>query len=270
MPPPPTDLAARARGALLGAVAAGGPEPLREILAEELADGRTDLRRIAERWVERHRTRPVADGDTAAALEFLARHGAPPSAGGSGSGALARAVPVALVAAGAPRTLVSASFHIAALTHPDPLAAWGAVAINVALARLLRGARDFIPDVLQALRGNEAPARLVEGVRRVPLTRREALPGAIEAATDPVAGVGLALGLAYHEPLADRGFQRLRASGPDPAAAAAGALLGARDGAAALPDLPPDDRERWSALADRLLRLAPVPGPSAAISPELS
>ena len=76
------------------------------------------------------------------------------------------------------------TWHLAALTHPDPESTWGAVAINVAAARLLQGHRDFVPDVIEALRNNEAPALLLETVRRLPLLRRENI--------DAVAGSGLA------------------------------------------------------------------------------
>ncbi len=258
---PSPDLSQRARGALLGALAGGGVSPLLEILAAELGEGRSDLRGLAERWVEHYRRDPGGlDGETAAALEFLAAHHAPAPAGGRGSGVLPRVVPVALLAFRSPRTLVSATFHIAALTHGAPGASWGAVAVNVALGRLLSGQRDFLPDVLDALIGNRAPDRLLAAVRRVPLLRREALPPPAAGAADAVAGVELALGLAYHEPLAERAFDRLGEAGPSAAGAAAGALLGARDGGAAVPRrwLPPEPAATWSALADRLLQLHPA------------
>jgi len=257
----PITRSARARGALLGALAGGGPAPLLEILADELAEGRTDVRRLAERWIERHRADPGAlDSETAAGLEFLASHGAPRREGGVGSAALARTVPVALVAFGSPRTLVSATVHLAALTHPAPEAAWGAVAVNVALGSLLRERRDFVPDVIEALAGNGAPERLLAVVRRVPLGRREQLPEPDSAAGDAIAGVALALGLAYHEPLATRGFDRLLERGPTAAGAAAGALLGARDGDAAVPTrwLDPERAALWTDLAERMLRHSPA------------
>jgi ADP-ribosyl-[dinitrogen reductase] hydrolase len=260
MPRPSFDPAARARGAMLGALAGGGDAPLLGILAEELADGRTDLRRLAERWVERYRRDPRGfDPESAAALEFIATHHAPPTSGGSGAGALGRVMPVALVAYRSPRTLVSATYHIAALTHPAPDAAWGAVAVNVALGRLLQGHRDFVADVVEALAGNAAPETLVAAVRRVPLQRRDTLPLPV-AAGDPAAAVELALGLAYHEPIAARGLDLVREAGTTPAGAAAGALLGARDGAAGIPErwLEGEAAVRWAALADRLARVAPA------------
>ena len=263
MPRPSPDFAARTRGALLGALAGGGEDPLREILADELAEGHTDLRRLAERWVERYRADPRGlEAETAAALEFLGTHHAPPPVGGSGGGALGRVLPVALVACRSPRTLVSATYHIAALTHPAPEAAWGAVAVNVALGRLLVGARDFVADVIEALAGNGAPETLLRAVRRVPLQRRDGLPVPLDPA--PAASVELALGLAYHEPIAGRGLDWLRKSGLSAAGAAAGALLGARDGSGEIPSrfYPAEGAARWSALADRLVRRAPVPAPA--------
>jgi ADP-ribosylglycohydrolase len=260
MPAAPLDLAARARGTLLGALAGGGGAPLLEVLAEELAEGRTDLRRLAERWVERSEREEVGDPETAAALAFIAAHQAPPTSGGSGSGALGRQAPVVLVAYRSPRTLVSATLHIAALTHPAPETAWGAVAVNVALGRLLEGRRDFIADVIAVLTGNDAPEPLLEAVRRVPRQRRNTLPGAAVAEVDAVAGIELVLGLAYHEPIAARGLETLRRAGASGVGAAAGALLGARGGEAPLPAewLPEPQRARWSALAERLVRLIPA------------
>ena len=258
----PITRSARARGALLGALAGGGAAPFLEILAEELAEGRTDVRRLAERWIERHESRPGAtDPETAAGLEFLASHGTPPPSGGRGSDILPRLVPVALVAAGSPRTLVSATVHIAALTHPDPEASWSAVALNVAVGSLLRERRDFLPDVIEALVGNGAPDRLLAAVRRVPLGRRDGLSRPADVAGDAVAAGVLALGLAYHEPLAGRGFGWLCEGGPSPAAAAAGALLGARDGEGAVPSssVAPDRAAVLADLADRMARHRPVP-----------
>jgi hypothetical protein len=255
MPPAPLDLAARARGTLLGALAGGGHSPLLEILAEELAQGHTDLRRLADRWVERAGRGPVGDEETTAALAFLAEHGVPPTEGGRGSAVLGRLAPVALVAYRSPRTLVSATFHIAALTHPAPEAAWGAVAVNVALARLLAGTRDFIADVIEALAGNGAPDTLLAAVRRVPLARADAMPGSLATEDDAVAGVVLALTLAYHEPVAARAFARLGRNG---AGAAAGALLGARDGPAAVPAGDAAASAQWAELAERLIRRTPA------------
>jgi ADP-ribosylglycohydrolase len=152
-----------------------------------------------------------------------------------------------------PRNLVSGTYHIAALTHPDPAVAWSAVALNVALARLLLGKRDFIADVLEALRSNAVPEELLAALRRVPLERREQQAAELSPA-DAVGCVRAALWLGYHEPLLERGVRWAAEGRPHGAAlaGAAGALLGARDGVEALP-------ESWTAMlidADSLRHLA--------------
>lgn len=235
------------------------------ILGEELLNSPVDLRRIASRWAVWARTDGRGIGrQTRAALEYFEAHGVPPgneanagasSAGHSaGNGPLSRTLPLALATLNSPRNLVSASWHIAALTHPDPRAGWSAVALTVAAARLLGGYRDFVPDVLEVLRANDSPAEVVEAVRRVPLERRDALPLDPGSAGLAVPTLEIALWFAYHEPLLERGVRWLAGAGgdTDTNAAAAGGLMGARDGERAVPD-------RWVAeLADpdRLRRLA--------------
>lgn len=265
MSPQPPSLSARARGAFRGALAGANgapPDALLRILAEELAAGRVDLRELAERWIERRRAEPEGiDEETAVALDYLDRQHAPPEySEARGPAPLTRVLPVALLAFDSPRNLVSATFHIAALTHPDPRPAWAAVAVNVALATFLQGKRDFVPAVLEVLRGNPSPEELLAAVRRVPLARRQGMPDPTPAESDALAAVEVAFWLAYHEPVTARAFEAV--SGSRSVAMVAGSLLGARDGAAAVPDQRlPDDSEvaEWDALADRLVRVtAPV------------
>jgi ADP-ribosylglycohydrolase len=267
---PVPSLAFRAAGALVG-LAAGrllaldnrpdGGLALTRILAEELAASRRDLRALAHRWVARHQSDAQdIDPETSAALAHMARHDAPPSqAAGQGSDPLVRVLPVALAAYDAPRTLVSASYHIAALTHPDPVVAWAAVAVNVALARFLQGKRDFVPDVIEALRNNAVPEVVLAAVRRVPLPTREV---STEGAPPPglaLADAEAALRLAYHEPVLERGLRAVASLGVIAAGRAglAGALLGARDGVRAIPDgwTTRDDGNILGALAVRLVRV---------------
>jgi ADP-ribosylglycohydrolase len=264
---PPASLSSRARGALRGALAGAGgvatPLTLLRVLADELAAGRVDLRMVAERWVESRRIDSAGvDPETAAALDFLGRYHAPPEdSGARGPGPFARVLPIALLTFDSPRNLVSATFHTAALTHPDPGPAWAAVAVNVALATFIQGKRDFVPAVLEVLRGNSVPEALLAAVRRIPLGRRQGLPDPAVAGAEAVAAAETVLWLAYHEPLLTRGLEALAEAGSPsaPVAIAAGALMGARDGSAAVPAaLLPDGHALadWDALADRLARVA--------------
>jgi ADP-ribosyl-[dinitrogen reductase] hydrolase len=238
------------------------------ILAEELLTSPVDLRRIAARWADWARTDGRGIGrQTRTALEHFDSHGVPPAAPaagegnsmprGAGNGALSRTLPLALATLNSRRNLISAAWHIAALTHPDPRAAWSAVAVSVAAARLLEGHRDFVPDVLEVLRANDSPAEVVEAVRRVPFERRESLPLDAGSAGLAVATLEVALWFAYHEPLLERGVVWLAGAGgdTDTNAAMAGGLMGARDGEGAVPGrwiaaLP--EAERLRQLADRL------------------
>ncbi len=234
------------------------------ILAEELLAPEVSLERLAGRWVTWMKTDGRGIGGwTRTALDHIDRHGTPPAASGgqAGNGAVMRCLPVALATFRTPRNLVSGTYHTAALTHPDPRCTWGAVAVNVAAARFLMGKRDFIPDVIEALRNNEAPDELLAAVRRVPLEKRDDLPITGAAAGYVVHCVEIALWHAYHEPLLERGVVWLANAGgdTDTNAAVAGGLLGARDGEARVPArwiaaVPDGDRLR--SLADRLVGAA--------------
>jgi ADP-ribosyl-[dinitrogen reductase] hydrolase len=270
-------LAARARGCLLGlaagntlglpteylatpeAIRARFPQGLTEVIrqdtpaspydddlalaliqAEALLEPEVDLERLARRWVEWRQTDGRGIGAwTRTALDHIATHHSPPAetGGSAGNGSLPRTIPVALATVNSPANLVSGSYHLAHLLHPDPRCAWGAVAVNVAIAWFLQGERDFIPEVLQALTSNAAPDELVAAVRRVPLEKRDALPVTGTGAGYVVHCVEIALWFAYHEPNVERGLVWLVNAGGDTGtnAAVAGALMGARDGEQSIP-----------------------------------
>lgn len=294
MPTDSPALASRARGALLGlaagnalgvpteplgepgAIRAAFPDGVRDILradtptspfdddtamalalADELLAGEVDLERLAHRWIEWLDADGRGVGEwTRTALNHIRTHGSPPSGidGRATNGAIMRALPVALAARGSPRNLVAGTWHTAALTHPDDRCTWGAVAVNVAAAELLAGRRDFLADVIEVLRVNEAPPALLAAVRRVPLERREDLPILGAHASDAVTCVEVALWTAWHEPELETALIWLANAGgdTDTNAAVAGGLLGARDGEAAIP-------ARWIASlpeVDRLRRVA--------------
>ncbi len=210
------------------------------IQAEELLQPEIDLERLALRWVEWRQKDGRGIGTwTRRALDHIATHHSPPAetGGAAGNGSLPRTIPVALATVNSPANLVSGSFHLAHLLHPDPRCAWGAVAVNVAIAWFLQGERDFIPEVLQALTANDAPDELVNAVRRVPLEKMGDLPIVGPDAGHVVHCVEIALWFAYHEPRLERGLTWLVNAGgdTDSNAAVAGALMGARDGEAAIP-----------------------------------
>ena len=233
------------------------------LLGEELLTGDVDLERLARRWIQwLDRDGRGAGHWTRTALNHIRTHGSPPSGTGgrASNGAIMRALPVALATRGSPRNLVAGTWHTAALTHPDDRCTWGAVAVNVATAELLAGRRDFLADVIEVLRINEAPAGLLAAVRRVPLERREELPILGERAGDAVSCVEIALWAAWHEPDLESALIWLANAGgdTDTNAAVAGGLLGARDGEAAIPRrwldaLPESGRLR--SLAARLIGL---------------
>ena len=295
---PPPSLAARARGALLGHAAGnalgvpteflgtadriarefpgGLQEVLRQdseqslydddlaltlVLAEELLQPEMDFRRLARRWIEWMRRDGRGIGIwTRTALEHIAQHDSPPgSTGGqAGNGPLSRCLPVALATHRTPANLVSGTYHTAILTHPDERCAWGAVAVNVAAARFLLGKRDFIPDVIEALRNNDAPDELLAAARRVPLETRDDLPVQGPNAGYAVHAMEIALWFAYHEPNLRRGLVWLVNAGgdTDTNAAIAGGLMGARDGELAVPAewiAAVPGAEQIGALAERLV-----------------
>lgn len=297
----PLSLGARARGCLLGlaagnalglpaeflgtpeAIRARFPDGLRDIIrqdtpgspydddlalaliqAEELLQPEIDLQRLARRWLDWRRRDGRGIGPwTRTALDHIATHHSPPAGTGglATNGCLPRTIPVALATLNSPANLVSGSYHLAHLLHPDPRCAWAAVAVNVAIAWFLQGERDFIPEVLQALTANSAPDELVAAVRRVPLEKREALPVVGPDAGAVVHCAEIALWFAYHEPNLERGLVWLVNAGgdTDTNGAVAGALLGARDGEPAIPSRWLEqvvDIARIRRLADRLIGAA--------------
>ena len=258
----PIPIADRARGALLGlARGYAGADPgasllgesaLAALLAEELLEAEVDLRRIAERWIAwaRRDGRGLGHG-TVDALEHLARYDAPRAgpADESDGGPLVRAVPIGIAAATQPRNLVSGTWHTIMLTHDDPKTAWSGVAVNVALAQLLHGRRDFLPDVIEALLANDAAPAVLSSARRIPFVQKDELDGGGHGA---IASAELALWTAHHEPVVTRAFEGFAKAGAD-AAAVAAALLGAREGEGGLPAGAAPEAERLRSLAKKLV-----------------
>lgn len=231
------------------------------IQAEELLQPDLDLQRLVRRWIHWRETDGRGLGETTrASLDHIARHDSPPASlpGLPTNGSIPRSVPIALATASSPRNLVSGTWHLAMLLHPDPRCAWSAVAVNAAIACLLQEIRDFIPEVLDMLRQNSADPSVMEAVRQVPLLRREEIP-----LTGPEAGSALvclqaALWCGAREPKLERGLEWLANAGgdTDTNAAVAGAVMGARDGEQAIPARWLDqvaEAERIGLLAEQLV-----------------
>lgn len=270
-------LSSRASGLLLGQVAAtvadqgSDAAPARlafaRILAEELLVPDPDLAILAQRWATAAGDDAPLDAGARAGFAHLREARSPRQARlpGERPALPLHLLPVALLAFENPRTLTGLTWHLAALTHPDPESTWGAVAVNVAAARLLQGHRDFVPDVIEALRNNAAPVLLLETVRRLPLLRRENIDAMADSESPAIGAACAALWVAHTEPRTSAAIGWLeRLPAPLMSAAAVGAgLLGARDGIEALRialgqravDLDPLKR-----LADQLARIAPHSG----------
>jgi hypothetical protein len=267
-------LASRASGLLLGQAAgasrATGPADaaarlgLSQVLAEELLVPDPDLARLASRWAALAAGDASLDDGSAAGFAHLRESGAPRQARAPGEPPALplHLLPVALLAFENPRTVTALTWHLAALTHPDAESTWGAVALNVAASRLLQGHRDFVPDVIEALRNNEAPVILLETVRRLPLLRRETIDGVASSGSPAIGATCAALWAAHTEARTTAALEWLEGlPAPLAAAASAGAgLLGARDGIEALRialGTRVVDLNAVKRLAEQLARLAP-------------
>jgi hypothetical protein len=264
-------LASRASGLLLGQTAAAGrgigPSgaaarlALSRVLAEELLVPDPDLGRLAQRWAGLAGDDAPLDAGARAGFAHLREHGAPrESRRPSERPTLPlHLLPVALLAFENPRNVTALTWHLAALTHPDPDSTWGAVAINVAAARLLRGHRDFVPDIIEALRNNDAPPLLLETVRRLPLLRREHINALAGSESAAIGSTCAALWAAHTEPRTTAAIDWLEQL-PAAAAATGAGLLGARDGIEALRialGTRAVDLNAVRRLADQLARVAP-------------
>lgn len=177
----------------------------------------------------------------------------------AGNGAVMRCSPVALRWRRQPQLLVEESLRSAQVTHYDPRCRWSAVAVNIALAHVLEGRLVVLSALATALDEVGAPAAVGEAVRAVERQQLEGL------ALDDRRTMGYTLkamqaGLwavrhrgSFEEVL----LELVNAGGDtDTNGAVAGAMLGARHGAVAIPQRWLDcipERQRIKHLAGRLL-----------------
>ena len=237
-------------GAVIGAALTASPEgggvavapppgrrraatALADALLIELIDGAVDLRRLAGRWLDWQREDGLAcDPLLGMALNHLRDYDAPIPELPSGSVVPLAAVLPAALASASPRAMIAGSFHVARMLDPRETTALAAMAVVLAAAAFLEGRRDFVPDVVAALRANDASAELLDAIRAIPRDpgAEPAMPRG--ATPDPIVAATWVLWVAHHRP---RGVILLREVAlvgglAPPVGAVLGALLGARDG----------------------------------------
>lgn len=178
------------------------------------------------------------------ALQALHHHGVPPEhAPVAIAEPLLAGLAIGVVARHSARNIASAATHTAALLAPRPEVLQATTAYAVVAAHLASGHGDPIPEVIAALKADQAPAELLAIPRRVPVTRPAQLAEQLAAQTVPAwVALEAALWLADREPIAARGAALIAGLPLPPllrsvACAGALALGGLRDGAAAIPAL---------------------------------
>ena len=210
-------------------------------------------------------------GNTTSAVIGLLERGTPPPEAGrlvyeannriAPNGGVMRCAPVALLWHAKPDRLIEDSAASCMVTHYSPLCQWSCMIVNAAITLLRVGIKPEPVEIARALRADGAPMEVVEWVCEV--------GGDIESLRWDHRHIGHTLlcmqfGLwAAQTPL---GFEEalvkvVNAGGDtDTNGAVAGAVLGARYGASAIPRrwlecIP--ERERLEDLADRLVSAAP-------------
>jgi ADP-ribosyl-[dinitrogen reductase] hydrolase len=243
------------------------------MLAESLLARETfDCDDVAARYVAWLRTNPKDVGNiTRLALSAWrkgvslphAAMGAHRQTGGksAGNGTIMRCAPIALRYAYNERRLIDASRDEALVTHFDPKAWTGSVALNLLIYHLLR---DMSP--------REAIRRVADRIRREPRSAHE-VADALESLTpttraDSLATTGYVIdtlrigvwALLRHESFEEALIAAINLGGDaDTQGAVTGALAGARWGYDSIPQRwleSLQDRDELIAIADRLLELA--------------
>ena len=189
-----------------------------------------------------------------AARAFWQERGSPET---QPNGALMRCAPVALKHALEPRSLIEQTASTCAVTHYAPGAQWSCMLVNAAIAMLLRGHEPSRDDLILAASQDGAPAELTAWTLAIP----QAIDHRI--ADELVSGhtylcMQAALWCLDTEDGLEQALIKIVSGGgdTDTNAAVAGAVLGARYGASAIPQRWLDcipERERIEAATRSLL-----------------
>lgn len=219
------------------------------LLAQSLVErGDFDAPDVARRWIAWMNADGRGIGVTTRRALRLIEGGVDPFEAGqrartadpkrsAGNGAVMRCLPVAIRYHHAVDRLVRVAMQQAAITHGDERCLWGAVAVTLAIRELLHGNVYFVDEVLHRVKDG-APRVLLDAIRRAPREALEDLPITREGETGYVVHcVEIAFWFATHGRALEDALVYLAQAGgdTDTNAAVAGALLGARDGEAAIP-----------------------------------
>lgn len=170
----------------------------------------------------------------------------------AGNGAVMRCAPIALRLRHDPAAMREASVDIARMTHPDPMATWGSVALNQAIAHLLEG--GALADVTDAASEGVENDEVVAAIREAAgLPYEEVRSGGFVLET-----LGAAFWALAHTDSAEEAIVTAVSMGDDTdtTGAVTGALAGAHYGVGALPERwlePLEPRAELTELAARLL-----------------
>ena len=196
-------------------------------------------------------------GVPGAARTYWESHGCPVS---QPNGALMRCAPVAICHVAGPDNLVQETARSCAVTHYAPGAQWSCIIVNAAIAMLLRGVDPSGIELAAAAVADGAPADIERWVQAIPTNIEERI------AEERVSGhtylcMQSALWCLDTEDRFEDALIRIVSAGgdTDTNGAVAGAVLGARYGASAIPArwlacIP--ERSRLDAAIDALNALA--------------
>ena len=189
----------------------------------------------------------VGLGAPGAAQAFWREHGSPET---QPNGALMRCAPVALRHALDPGKLIEQTAATCAVTHFAPGAQWSCIVVNAAIAMLLRGQSVSREDLTFAAAQDGAPAELIAWTLAIPDAIEERIAEERVSGHTYLCMQAALWGLDADATLEEALIRIVSAGGDtDTNAAVAGAVLGARYGASAIP-------ERWLECVPERRRIA--------------
>ena len=196
----------------------------------------------------------VGLGVPSAARAFCQERGSPET---QPNGALMRCAPVALRYALEPDRLIEQTAATCAVTHFAPGAQWSCILVNAAIAMLVRGHEPNRDDLILAASQDGAPAELIAWTLAIPEAINERIAEERVSGHTYLCMQAALWCLDTDDGLEDALTRIVNAGGDtDTNAAVAGAVLGARFGASAIPQRWLDcipERERIEAATQVLL-----------------